>query len=79
MEKEKLKELLNRPSKRDMILRNYSNDIERYLTAKLPKMPSATAQEISEYITNKTANMTLDLMAENARIQNARMERYHHN
>ena len=32
------------------LLRDYSADIERYLDNKLPDLPEATAQEISEYL-----------------------------
>lgn len=46
---------------------NYTKDLEKYLISKLPDVPVHTLMEIAEYIGNKTATLSIDLLRERDR------------
>lgn len=59
----------------NLLCREYSADLEKYLNSKLPDLPEHTAMEISEYITYKTNNFMADYIREHERVVENRMKR----
>ena len=55
---------------------NYTKDLETYLTSKLPDVPIHTLMEIAEYIGNKTAVLSIDLLRERDREWKMSSKRY---
>lgn len=54
----------------------FSADLERYLTSKLPELPVSTQMEISEYISNRVSRLVNDAYAEHEDRMNKRIDSY---
>ena len=67
----------------NMVYTNHMNDIQTYLSGKLPEVPSHIVQEIAAHISNRTAILVSDMMREydreiryKARMSESRMKEF---
>ena len=54
----------------------FNTDIERYLTSKLPELPSSTQMEISEYISCRVGRLVVEAYEENEKKMDRMIEKH---